>query len=196
MPGGFHEVGSLHPASLILLAVSFLLAGGSRDGRMLLLVCAAAALAALLLARPQYVLILRRSRWLILTMLILFGWMTPGTPVAWLPGATLEGLWLAAESLARLLIAIATVAGLLTALTPASLVAGLRGLLAPLALFGDFRDRLSVRLMLTLEEIESQGRAALVEPLEPLSLRRRMPGPGDVFMWMASSVLVAIACLA
>lgn len=193
MPGGFHEVGSLHPASLILLAVSFLLAGGSRDGSMLLLVCAAAALAALLLARAQFVLILRRSRWLLLTMLILFGWMTPGTPLVWLPGATLEGLWLAGESLARLLIAIAMVAGLLTALTPASLVAGLRGLLAPLALFGNFRDRLSVRLMLTLEELESQRRAPLAEPLEPLSLRRRTLGSGDVVMWVASSALVAIA---
>ena len=193
MPGGFHEVGSLHPASLILLAVSFLLAGGSRDGSMLLLVCAAAALAALLLARAQFVLILRRSRWLLLTMLILFGWMTQGTPLVWLPGATLEGLWLAGESLARLLIAIAMVAGLLTALTPASLVAGLRGLLAPLALFGNFRDRLSVRLMLTLEELESQRRAPLAEPLEPLSLRRRTLGSDDVVMWVASSALVAIA---
>jgi hypothetical protein len=56
---------------------------------------------ALVRARRHFLIILRRSRWLLLTMLVLFGWMTPGTAVPGLPMATQEGLSAGGESMSR-----------------------------------------------------------------------------------------------
>jgi len=99
-----------HPASLILLGLAVLLAVSSRDGTALLLGALGLALVALLAATSHLRLLLRRSRWLLLTMLVMFGWLTPGTPMQFIPGATQEGLLLAVANLARLLVALCTVA--------------------------------------------------------------------------------------
>jgi len=144
-----------HPASLILLGLAALLAASSRDGTVLFLGGLGLALVALLAATSHLHLLLRRSRWLLLTMLVMFGWLTPGTPVPLIPGATQEGLLLAADNLARLLIALSIVALILKALSPPELVAGIRSLLAPLALLKISRDRIAVRLALTLNEVEA-----------------------------------------
>lgn len=132
-----------------------LLAASSRDGSILLLASLVMVLTAVFTSKRHFGLLLRRSRWLLLTLLILFGWLTPGTPLPGIPGATHEGLLLAAENLGRLLIALSVVAVLLTALSPVELVAGLRSLLLPLILLGVSRDRIAVRLALTLEEVEA-----------------------------------------
>lgn len=146
----------LHPASPLFFGLSFLVSASTRTGVLLGFLSITACGLAFALARHQMLAILRRSRWLLLTMCVLFAWMTPGTWISWLPGITREGLVLAGENLARLLIAIATVAILLRLLPPPALVSGLRSLLAPLALLGDFRDRLAVRLMLTLDAVEAE----------------------------------------
>jgi energy-coupling factor transport system permease protein len=144
-----------HPASLILLGLVALVTASSRDGAVLFLASLGLGLAALVAASAHLRLLLRRSRWLMLTMVVMFGWFTPGTPLAPIAGASQEGLLLGAESLARLVIALSAVALLLNALSPAELVAGMRSLLAPLALLGISRDRIAVRLALTLEEVEA-----------------------------------------
>jgi energy-coupling factor transport system permease protein len=114
---------------------------------------------ALLAATSHLRLLLRRSRWLLLTMLVMFGWLTPGTPMQFIPGATQEGLLLAVDNLARLLVALCTVALILKALSPPELVAGIRSLLAPFALLNISRDRIAVRLALTLNEVEASRNA-------------------------------------
>ncbi|MCK9379591.1 MAG: hypothetical protein M0P95_00840 [Sulfuritalea sp.] len=144
-----------HPASLILLGLAVLLAASSRHGTALFLGGMGLALVALLAATSHLRLLLRRSRWLMLTMLVMFGWLTPGTPVPLIPGATQEGLLLAGDSLARLFVALSMVALILRALSPPELVAGIRSLLAPLALLRISRDRIAVRLALTLNEVEA-----------------------------------------
>lgn len=158
-----------HPATLIALGFAVLLAATSRAGEFLFAVCLTLMLVARLFAGSHIALLVRRSRWLLLTLLLMFGWLTPGTPLPGLPGVSQEGLLLAAENLARLLVAIAIVALILRTLTVPALVAGLRALLLPLALLGISRDRIAVRLALTLEEVEiarrepvarSEGRAA------------------------------------
>jgi energy-coupling factor transport system permease protein len=159
-PGGVVEVNRPHPASLILLSLAVLLAASLRNGISLLLVGAALALVALSVATAHLRLLVRRSRWLLLTMLVMFGWLTPGTPLPLVPGATEEGLLLAADNLARLFIALSTVALILKALPPPELVAGMRSLLAPLALLGISRDRIAVRLALTLGEVEASRKGS------------------------------------
>lgn len=144
-----------HPASQLLLGLSVLLAASSRHGMELSLAFLLLAVVAIIASRDHLYLLVRRSRWLLLTMLVLFGWMTPGTPLPGLPGATREGLLLAADNLERFLIALAVVALILKALPPVRLVAGIRSLLAPLALLNLSRDRIAVRLALTMQEVES-----------------------------------------
>ncbi len=189
---------SLHPASLILLGFAFLLAASTRGGTLLLLLCIAVTGLALLLARRQFAGILRRSRWLLLTMLVLFGWMTLGAPVPWLPGATREGLLLATDYIARLLIAIAVIALLVSHLAAPALVAGLRSLLAPLAPLGDFRDRLAVRLMLTLQEVDAarSSASAAVAPVASLELPTAGRGPADYLAAIGSTGLLLFAVFA
>lgn len=187
-----------HPSSLILLGAAVLLAAASRDGISLYFGCAGLALAALIAAASDLRLLVRRSRWLLLTMLVMFGWMTPGTPLPGIPGATQEGLLLAADNIARLLIALAALAMLLKALDPPKLVAGMRSLLAPIAMLGFPRDRIAVRLALTLQEVEvsrngGSNVAAIMET--SLVLPAFVLGATDVFLGGLSAALVLGALL-
>ena len=131
-------------------------------------------------------------------MLVMFGWLTPGTPLPGIPGASQEGLLLAADNIARLLIALATLALLLKALNPSQLVAGMRALLAPLALLGFSRDRIAVRLALTLHEVEASRNGESEESARmtsSLALPTFVPGATDFFLGILSSALVLGALL-
>ncbi len=187
-----------HPLSLILLGAAALFAATSRDGISLYLACVGLALVALIAATGDLRLLVRRSRWLLLTMLVMFGWLTPGTPLPGIPGASQEGLLLAADNIARLLIALATLALLLKALNPPELVAGLRSLLALLALPGFSRDRIAVRLALTLHEVEASRNGESNEPARvagTLVLPSFVAGATDFFLGGLSSALLLGALL-
>ncbi len=145
----------LHPASLIFLWLALLFLASTLTGAGLTLVCVLLLLGALFAAATHLQKLLRRSRWLLLMLVVLFGWMTPGTPVAQLPGASLEGLQLGAEQLGRLILALAALAIVLRVLSPVELVAGMRTLLRPLEFVGLPRDRIAVRVALTLEAVEN-----------------------------------------
>lgn len=187
-----------HPASLILLGLAALLAASSRDGMALLLAGLGLALMALVAATSHLRLLLRRSRWLLLTMLVMFAWLTPGTPLPNIPGATREGLLLAGDNMARLLIALSTVALLLKALPPPELVAGMRSLLAPLALLKISRDRIAVRLALTLNEVEASrsGESSDTgQSASTLVLSASVFGATDFFLGALAGALVLGAWL-
>ncbi|MDP2824525.1 MAG: hypothetical protein Q8O52_17830 [Sulfuritalea sp.] len=145
---------------------------------------------ALIAATTHLRLLLRRSRWLLLTMLVMFGWLTPGTPLPNIPGASQEGLLLAADSLVRLLIALSTVALILKVLSPPELVAGMRSLLAPLALLKISRDRIAVRLALTLNEVETSRNG---DSSESGRIASTLILPASVF-GLADFVVGAVAC--
>ena len=159
--------------------------------------CSGLTLAALIAAPADLFLLLRRSRWLLLTMLVMFGWLTPGTPLAVVPGATREGLLLAADAIARLLVALATLALLLRSLDPPQLVAGMRAMLAPIELLGFSRDRIAVRLALTLQEVEASRDGEGREPANRNSLVLPSPAPGatDFFLAAVSTGLIVAALL-
>lgn len=188
---------SLHPASLIVLWLAFLFAAAAITGDALFLCFAITLAVTLLFAGVHLRLLVRRSRWLLLTMLLLFGWMTPGTPVALVPGASLEGLQLAAEHGTRLLLALCALALMLRLLSPVQLVTGIRTLLAPFAPIGMLRDRVAVRLALTLEEVErsiGNGGNDDAFPLNPmLHLPATSCGRADVGLGLVSTALIGLA---
>lgn len=102
---------------------------------------------------------LRRVRWLLMSVVILFLWMTPGvflTGVGGDLGVTIEGALAALEHVSRLLAVIALLALLLSRMSHGEIVSGLYTLLAPLGVLGVNRRSMAVRLMLTLEYVSEK----------------------------------------
>lgn len=112
--------------------------------------------------------LVRRLRWVMVSIAVLFFWLTPGRPVfdaAWAP--TWEGLALGAGRAAALVL-LALAANLLLRATPREeLLAGLWWLARPLRVLGFSSDRLAVRTLLTLEAVGAS------EPVLRRSLARR-----------------------
>ncbi|GEM_PF-513610 len=100
---------------------------------------------------------LRRMRWLFISILITYLWFTPGTPL--LPflesfSPTREGVVDGGLRVAALMLIVAQVGVLLQTTSREELVTAIRWLAAPLRLFGFDRDRLALRLVLILESVE------------------------------------------
>lgn len=100
--------------------------------------------------------LVRRARWLLFTVAVLFILATPGERLpgpAGAAGLSVDGFAIAAEHVLRLLLLLTTLAWLLRALRHDGLIAGLHCLLQPL---GRLRDRIVVRLLLALEYVENE----------------------------------------
>ena len=148
----------LHPATLLL-------AWGVLVGLLQPLPAAALAwIAAVLLglawvfARRRSFALLRRTRWLFLSIILLFALATPGQRlpgVAGDLGLTHDGILLAAEHALRLLLLLASLAVVHERLGTPGMMAGLYWLLVPLARWRALRERIVVRLMLVLDQVEN-----------------------------------------
>jgi energy-coupling factor transport system permease protein len=115
----------------------------------------------------------RRLRWLFLSLLIVYGWFSPGDPVwqapdavpwlsALLPG--LEGLQAGLARALALVLIVFAVRVLLFACTREELMAAVYGLALPLAAFGLARERLALRMVLVMDAVE-ETRALVGERL-------------------------------
>ncbi len=124
---------------------------------VLLIAAGLVLLGALVVSRHKFVQLVRRTRWIMLSLLMIYAWSTPGQALPESLGAfgpTREGLMDGALQLIRLLAALAALAILLDRLHRQHLIAGLYTLFAPLRLIGLSRERLAVRLALTLHYAE------------------------------------------
>ncbi|NLF52878.1 MAG: hypothetical protein GX576_00475 [Thauera phenolivorans] len=161
---------------------------------------------ALLFARLRALRLLRRVRVLMLAIVILFAWFTPGEALllVW-PSVspTREGALMALEHGARLAAVVCMVALLLERLPTERLVGGMYALCRPLALCGVSPERLALRLLLVLRYVESTGPGAardwrhwLAEDAGPVSaevvhLRRERLGAAD---WLLGGALIGLVC--
>lgn len=121
------------------------------------LACAAALAAGAWRAPKRLDLLLKRTRWLIISLVLLFALATPGVyllPSLGSLGPTEEGVRLGFEHLMRLLFVLASLAVLLQVTGVEGLVAGLHGLILPLSCLGLDRGRVAVRLMLVMHYVE------------------------------------------
>ncbi|GHD59205.1 hypothetical protein GCM10007350_10330 [Jeongeupia chitinilytica] len=99
---------------------------------------------------------LKRLRFLLLALVFVYGWSTPGLRlVAWLWAPTEEGLRSGALQAMRLVGMLASLHCLLAGLGHERIFAGLYTLAAPLALFGAWRERCALRLVLTMDYAEA-----------------------------------------
>ena len=114
--------------------------------------------------------LLRRMRWLFLSIAVIYLWLTPGVPLIpgmpsfaeWLP--TVEGLWQGGLRIMSLALMV-TAASLLLSVTSRDEVLGaLHWMMAPLGLLRFPHERFAVRAALSLEavtQVQTHVRAAL-----------------------------------
>jgi energy-coupling factor transporter transmembrane protein EcfT len=108
-------------------------------------------------AAPKLAQLLRRTRWILVSLLLIYAYATPGEAALpmlgnWSPAR--EGLQDGAAQLLKLLAALASLAILLEKLPRLQLIAGLYSLFAPLNFLGISRERCAIRLALTLHYAE------------------------------------------
>lgn len=197
----------LHPATrlvvwIALVAFSQLARGPALGGFGLVVMVLAG-----WFARRRAWRLLRRSRFLVLVLVVLFGCFTPGEAVmSALAGLapTREGLALALLHGLRLVLVVLLVALLLETTGEHALVAGLITLASPLAGLGLSVERLAVRVLLVLRYVETPpaggwraliGEEGMVSPSEALSVnvatlrwwdRMAMVGVAMAIAWGAS----------
>lgn len=155
-----------HPASLLLTWLGFALALQWVSLSWLMFLAVASLIFSLAGARQRSRNLLRRSRWLLLSLLVLFLFATPGEflPGIWGQlGFTYEGLEQAAEQLGRLLAMLSSLALLHQRLGTQGLLVGFHWLLAPFP----WRRATVVRLLLVLEFVERKSRLGWREWLLP-----------------------------
>ena len=147
-----------HPTVLILLWACLAIAMQSLPAMGLLLAGVPLLAAACALSAVRLLALLRRTRWIMLSLLLIYGYATPGAAV-WAALAqfspTHEGLTGGLLQMSRLTFALAGLAILLRLLPQQQLISGLYTLGYPLRYVGLSRERLAVRLALTLHYAES-----------------------------------------
>lgn len=149
----------LHPASLILIWLAFAFCvPWLRPAELSAIVF----LFSLPLLRhsAHYFKLLRRSRWLLISLILVYAFVTPGVAAIAVLGAyspSQEGLLSGFIQALRLLALLATLALLLATTSRDRILAGLYFLLRPFALIGVDVDRVAARIWLTLHYSEQTG---------------------------------------
>lgn len=147
-----------HPAVLILFWACITLAMQLLQTTALMLAGLPLLIATYAVSAAHLLTLLRRTRWIMLSLLLIYAYATPGE-AAWTALAqfspTHEGLADGALQLCRLFLALAALSILLGLLPLQQLIGGLYTLGYPMRYAGLSRERIAVRLALTLHYAES-----------------------------------------
>ncbi|MDR3213418.1 MAG: energy-coupling factor transporter transmembrane protein EcfT [Azoarcus sp.] len=189
---------------LFLWMMAALLVQATEGWRLAALVVASL-VAAFVCARAQCFRLLARVRVLLLAILVLFAWFTPGEAVFmdWPRlSPSREGLLLAFAHGGRLLAVVCWVAILLARMPPDRLVSGLYALARPCAALGLSAERIALRLLLVLRYVDAESgngrdwRHWLLLPagdgVETVRLVRERPGFADVVVLTLTVVALAV----
>jgi energy-coupling factor transport system permease protein len=152
----------LHPASLILIWLAFAFCVPWLRPVELSAIVFLFSLPLLLRHSAQYLKLLRRSRWLLISLVLVYAFVTPGVaaiPVLGAYSPSREGLLSGGVQALRLLAVLATLALLLATTARDRILVGLYFLLRPFALIGMDVDRVAARIWLTLHYAEKAGQA-------------------------------------
>ena len=147
----FHPAAQIMSWCLLVATIQALSPGA------LLIAAGPILLLALALSGHKFIQLLRRIRWIMLSLLLVYAYSTPGQSLLDVLGMfspSREGLTDGTLQLTRLLAALAGLAILLDKLHRQQLIAGLYTLFTPLQWLGLSRERLAVRLALTLHYAE------------------------------------------
>jgi len=177
-----------HPAVLIVLLLAFIVRTQSFQLSALLGVGGFLLVLACTINAARLLTLIRRLRWIMLSLLLIYAYATPGSPIwstnaGWTPSVwpslaqispTVEGLTEGSLQLGRIICVLAALAVFSIFLPQQKLMSGLHTLSTPLRFFGFSPERLIVRLTLTLHYAE----AALLEKTQDWRVRlQRISAP-------------------
>lgn len=172
-----------HPAIQILIWISLSISAQSLSASGLLAMTVALFVVATKLDSRQLFSLIRRTRWILLSLLLVYAYSTPGIALVTGLGRyspTLEGLSDGLMQLGRLLSILSGLAILLSLLTQSQFISGIHALAYPLNWFGGSRERVAVRLALTLRYAESSMRDTAADWRQAISNALHQPSaPGS-----------------
>lgn len=151
---------TLHPAVLVAAGFVCMLGIQLLQALWLVSVVIIVLILALVAGRKKLGAVIRRLRYILIAVIVLFAWQTPGVlivPVLGMFSPTYDGLLLALDSTARLLATAAVVAVMLEKLSTAQWVSSLYVLIAPLRIAGVSPERFAVRLRLVLDYVDMRN---------------------------------------
>lgn len=167
-----------HPVTHILLWISLSIAVQTLPLALLPAAAFMLMFIAFKMHDQRFFALMRRSRWILFSLLLVYIFATPGEALwtlAYTPSPTREGLLDGTMQLFRLVSVLAGLSMLLTLLSREQLVSGLYSLCYPARYLGVSRERIAVRLALTLHYAESamrdtasDWRAAIERALNPV----------------------------
>lgn len=149
----------LHPATQILMWCVLSIVVQSLQAGYLLAFAGMLLLVAFSLHTGRLFTLMRRTRWIFLSLLLIYAFATPGEALwSWDYAPTREGLLDGLVHLGRLVCVLAGLSILLTLLSREELIGGIYALTYPVRYIGLSRERIAARLALTLLYAESAMR--------------------------------------
>jgi energy-coupling factor transporter transmembrane protein EcfT len=192
-----------HPAMFLLSWVLLAIVMQSLHTKELMLVGALLMAVALKLSAGRLYVLLRRTRWIMLSLMLVYGYVTPGEALwaqAGMLSPTQQGLLEGVLQLSRLVFMLAALSVVLNTLSRQQLIGGLYTLMFPLRCFGLSRERVAVRLALTLYYAESSMKEATADWRGSLENALAPRGDGNqtievlTFPYTWRDVLLLAAC--
>jgi energy-coupling factor transporter transmembrane protein EcfT len=167
IPGtGKAETWRPHPAALLLTWMLLAVAMQDFHAKQLMFAGVLTMATALKLSATRLCILLRRTRWIMISLLLVYGYATPGETLwaqAGMFSPTQQGLLDGLLQLSRLVFMLASLSAVLSMLSQQQLVGGLYTLVYPLRYLGWSRERIAVRLALTLRYAESSMKDAAAD---------------------------------
>lgn len=171
-----------HPSVLVLMWMSVATGVQSVLPPLLMAITVFLLLLAFLLRPPRLVNLLRRTRWIFFSLFFIYAFATPGVAI-WsffeLPSPSREGVTDGLLQISRLLCVLISLSILLTYLNRDQLMSALYVLFSPLKWLGIARERVAVRLALTLYYSETLLQQNSLEWRTTLQLAL-IPQPADL----------------
>lgn len=161
-----------HPATAVMLWLFFMVWIMQVDAPILAGISTVTAFAFTQRTRQQFLRYLRRSRWLLLVLLLMHAYSLPGTPLWPALGAygpSQIGLRSGLLQSWRLMLVLAMLAVLMTRLSREAILTGMYTLMIPLRYVGLEPERMAVRIWLTMRYAE-----VLMEDARRVSFKQRL----------------------
>lgn len=195
-----------HPATKILLWLGFAISIQGLGFEFLALISVLAAVLLLIARTVGPLHMVRRARWLLLSLLLIYAFATPGDalfPTLGTFSPSLQGLHGGGLQAWRLLLLLLALGWLLRSCPRNSLLSGLYVLMRPFRAVGLDADRVAVRLWLTLQYAEQQPQRnakawwndlrSTLDPVPEATTEITLELPA--FGWHDAAILAAAALL-
>lgn len=184
-----------HPAIQILIWITLSIFAQALAAQGLFVLTVVLFIAAVKLNSRQLFSLIRRTRWILFSLLLIYAYSTPGVALVTELGRyspTLEGLSDGLMQLGRLLSMLSGLAILLSLLSESQFISGIHALAYPLNWFGGSRERVAVRLALTLQYAEPTMRDTAADWKQAIGDALQIPFEAEQRVMLDRNALKAV----